>query len=295
MCPRFCLICPRFCLRFWLAVFASYVPVFASSSPRPLGSPNPISGLQSCDNDVKISGLPRLYDCSVVIFHDISVVYFMLDLGGGCERHTAILMLLALAAIVWFSLAAVEARRLRPPTTRRTLPSFLSVMPRALSGSRYAMSVIRQYLLVVGRLPATVTLPSGPPEYVFDSSGNLLDWTADSGDDPRFVEALRGHRHPAGRHISEAEAVDSRHAPAIASHSRSRPAVALYMAAGRRNDPGRRYICPYHRPVIRRLIPLASLPLGHAMLRPVVRLTRRCSRPAARAADLWSLDPIPLK
>ncbi len=79
-----------FHLRFWLAVFASYVPVFASSSPRPLGSPNPISGLQSCDNDVKISGLPRLYDCSVVIFHDISVVYFMLANGGGGMTRTRV-------------------------------------------------------------------------------------------------------------------------------------------------------------------------------------------------------------
>ncbi len=120
------------------------------------------------------------------------------------RRHTAILMLLALAAIVWFSLAAVEARRLRPPTSARTLPSFLSVMPRP---ERFEIRDVgdRQYLLVVGRLPATVTLPSGPPEYVFDSSGNLLDWTADSGDDPRFVE--RRGSHSRGRRISEAEAV----------------------------------------------------------------------------------------
>ena len=33
---------------------------------------------------------------------------------------------------------------------------------------------------------ATLTVPSGPPAYVFDQSGRLLDWTLDMGDDPGF-------------------------------------------------------------------------------------------------------------
>lgn len=34
----------------------------------------------------------------------------------------------------------------------------------------------------------TVFLPSGPPTYVFDSAGKLVDWTRDSGDDPVFQQ-----------------------------------------------------------------------------------------------------------
>ena len=126
------------------------------------------------------------------------------------RRQTAILILLGLAAIGWFSLAAVEARRLRPPTSARTLPSFLSVMPRP---ERFEIHVAgdRRYLLVVGRLPALLTLPSGPPVYVFDTSGKLLDWTADSGDDPRFVE--RWGSHSGGQRISKAEAIVFAQAP----------------------------------------------------------------------------------
>lgn len=34
----------------------------------------------------------------------------------------------------------------------------------------------------------TIYLPSGPPVYVFDSAGKLLDWSRDIGDDPTFQE-----------------------------------------------------------------------------------------------------------
>jgi len=33
-----------------------------------------------------------------------------------------------------------------------------------------------------------IYLPSGPPVYVFDSAGKLLDWSRDSGDDPTFLQ-----------------------------------------------------------------------------------------------------------
>ena len=41
-----------------------------------------------------------------------------------------------------------------------------------------------RYLIVFG--PLTGLLPSGPPAYVFDSSGALVDWARDSGDNGEF-------------------------------------------------------------------------------------------------------------
>jgi hypothetical protein len=41
------------------------------------------------------------------------------------------------------------------------------------------------YTLAEGPL-VTWAVPSGPPMYVFDSQGHLLDYTLDVGDDPRF-------------------------------------------------------------------------------------------------------------
>lgn len=35
-------------------------------------------------------------------------------------------------------------------------------------------------------------LPSGPPAYVFDSKGKLIDWSGDTGDDPGFREKWSG-------------------------------------------------------------------------------------------------------
>ena len=48
----------------------------------------------------------------------------------------------------------------------------------------------QQYVFVTGRMTPLwfVTIPSGPPCYVFDSGGTLIDWTKDIGDDSRFVE-----------------------------------------------------------------------------------------------------------
>ena len=34
-----------------------------------------------------------------------------------------------------------------------------------------------------------LALPSGPPAYVFDRNGKLIDWTMDMGDDPAFQRA----------------------------------------------------------------------------------------------------------
>jgi hypothetical protein len=40
------------------------------------------------------------------------------------------------------------------------------------------------YIEVVGKVPSV--LASGPPVYIFDESGNLIDWIEDNGEHPRF-------------------------------------------------------------------------------------------------------------
>lgn len=46
----------------------------------------------------------------------------------------------------------------------------------------------RGYVEVFGHYPPSVLkLRSGPPTYVFDESGAMVDWTADRGDAPSFV------------------------------------------------------------------------------------------------------------
>ena len=44
------------------------------------------------------------------------------------------------------------------------------------------------YYIAFSPLDAWFALPSGPAAYVFNDEGTLVDWTADSKDDPAFHE-----------------------------------------------------------------------------------------------------------
>lgn len=45
------------------------------------------------------------------------------------------------------------------------------------------------YYAAIGPVRAPLALVSGPPVYVFDRSGTMVDWTLDNGEDPRFQKA----------------------------------------------------------------------------------------------------------
>src|SRR5262249_204510 len=59
-------------------------------------------------------------------------------------------------------------------------------------GLRFVNLVGGKYLVATGRTRNLITVPSGPSEYVFDHHGELIDWSADVGDDDRFAGAWRG-------------------------------------------------------------------------------------------------------
>jgi hypothetical protein len=44
----------------------------------------------------------------------------------------------------------------------------------------------RRYYRITGEIPAPLGFPKGSPLYVFDDTGRLVDWTAESGNDPSF-------------------------------------------------------------------------------------------------------------
>jgi len=87
----------------------------------------------------------------------------------------------ALVLGVWLMLSADEAKKLKPPSSVTTIQDFLQQMPTPTHVRKFAFGEAIYYE-VWGQLGGTIRLPSGPPSYVFDPNGRLVDWTSDRGD-----------------------------------------------------------------------------------------------------------------
>ena len=104
-------------------------------------------------------------------------------------RFRRILLIVALPAALflgWLGSELYYSRRNYLPESVTTYHQFLETMPEPAELALVTVSG-QTYLQVIGPLPRGLTLPSGPPVYVFDSGGGLVAWTLDSGDDPGFA------------------------------------------------------------------------------------------------------------
>ena len=97
----------------------------------------------------------------------------------------AVITLFVLAAI-WFAGEFYGASKCRPKESAKTFPEFLQTMPQA---TRFCLLQISntQFLEVRTRRPGW-SAPSGPPAYIFNKSGELIDWTIDRGEAPVYQQ-----------------------------------------------------------------------------------------------------------
>jgi hypothetical protein len=90
---------------------------------------------------------------------------------------------------VYFVIVLVDRATTVPRTIGQSFEGFLQSKrtPRKIEIIEMAN---QKFVFVTGAWTPLylVTIPSGPPCYVFDSSGRLVDWTGDVGDDSRFVK-----------------------------------------------------------------------------------------------------------
>ena len=114
---------------------------------------------------------------------------------------TILVLLLAFAAYI--AVEVICQCRAKPPATVQNLEQYLGWQ----TGHRRAeLQESGGQTFVVMHGPLASLVPSGPPVYVFDSTGRLVDWTTDSGDDPRFHEKWFGRN----RNAREVSAEDAR-------------------------------------------------------------------------------------
>ena len=66
-----------------------------------------------------------------------------------------------------------------------TLAEVLAKLPERADGRAFTQDG-PQYLALSGPIQAYPKFPSGPPVYIFDHTGQLIDWTVDEGDDEAF-------------------------------------------------------------------------------------------------------------
>ena len=92
------------------------------------------------------------------------------------------------AAQIWIETINERRGRINPPEGEVYLSDFLD-SGRKTHEVRQFVYDQRNHTAVFGVARMFLTsLPSGPPVYVFDEHGLLIDWSRDIGDNPKFVE-----------------------------------------------------------------------------------------------------------
>lgn len=100
------------------------------------------------------------------------------------KRPTVVVVLILVGAWVAVLAYDLQARaETEPPAGVKTLDDFLVWQPSPHSGWVHTADGV-EHLLVPG--PRRGLTASGPPTYVFDRTGRLIDWTSDAGDAPAF-------------------------------------------------------------------------------------------------------------
>ena len=95
-------------------------------------------------------------------------------------------------ALVWVRDEIRHAKAVRSPPGATNLSAFLETGPKVASIQRFTLGD-RSYTEIIGR-PNLIglSLPSGPPAYIFDESGTLRDWAGDTGNATLFNEKWQG-------------------------------------------------------------------------------------------------------
>jgi len=80
-----------------------------------------------------------------------------------------------------------QRHKLVPPSNTVTLAGFSATMPPPRKVIAFEKDG-SAYVEIIGPLPGFPKVPSGPPAYIFDSSGRIAYWTADIGDSLEYWE-----------------------------------------------------------------------------------------------------------
>jgi hypothetical protein len=93
---------------------------------------------------------------------------------------------------VWVYSEMRSSKAVRPPAGATNLVAFITSVPRIAEIRKFVHND-KLYLEVIGKpYESLMSVPSGPPAYIFDETGLFVDWSRDLGDQPSFVRKWGG-------------------------------------------------------------------------------------------------------
>src|SRR4051794_20209784 len=119
--------------------------------------------------------------------------------------------LIIFVAVIVFMIAAwvcagkKKAKTGFPPAGGKKLIGFLEARPPTESVCKFVHNGTG-YVQVIGKPNVSpLSLPSGPPVYIFDETGVLVDWSRDIGDSPSFTRKWGGFSNATPISVEEAK------------------------------------------------------------------------------------------
>ena len=112
--------------------------------------------------------------------------------------------ILTLMVVSFLAGTFYQQNKLVLPSNVVTLAEFSVTMPpphKVIAFEKNGSS----YVEIIGSLPGFPKVPSGPPAYIFDSSGRIAYWTGDTGDSTEYWENWQNRSNT--REISLCEAL----------------------------------------------------------------------------------------
>jgi len=100
--------------------------------------------------------------------------------------------ILACLLTAWIYSETASARAVRPPPGATNLVAFLEAKPQLTNVCRFVHNGKVCFEVIGIPSISPLSLPSGPPAYIFDETGAFVDWSADIGDNPSFLSKWGG-------------------------------------------------------------------------------------------------------
>lgn len=120
------------------------------------------------------------------------------------RMHIAVVVVVLAVVLAIVGSVMIERGRIVPPEGVRTLQDFVREMRPAAVIAEVSHQG-KPCLLWVGKVEFPNSFPSGPPCYLFDRTGNLLDWEYETGEGGELDGLERNARK--GKRLSVEEAL----------------------------------------------------------------------------------------